>query len=163
VVASINCQSPSTRVAVSSARTSFAGTWKLISRIDKDSNNVSVNEPALGSDPIAILMYDTLGYVSVQIMKRNRQDSAVATNNQTPNNSSPLNGYDAYFGTYQIDTTKKQVTHTILGSIRKDDVGKQLRRNYVLTGDTLKLFFSTTDDRVQVTRTVTFIRQKNSR
>jgi lipocalin-like protein len=159
----LNCKSPNIRGAVSAEHASFAGTWKLISRIDKDANNASVNEPTLGSDPIAILMYDSLGNVSVQIMKRNRQDSVVATVNQTSNNSRALNGYDAYFGTYQIDTIRKQVIHTIVGSIRNEDVGKQLRRNYVLIGDTLKLSFSTIDGRIPVTRTVTFIREKNSR
>jgi len=100
-----------------------------------------VNEPTPGSDPIAILMYDTLGNMSVQIMKRSRNDSIITTPTQSPNNSNAYNGYDAYFGICLIDTAKKQVTHIISGSINPKDVGKQLTRNYRLNGDTLSLPF----------------------
>jgi hypothetical protein len=159
----LGCQNSTTKSLEHPKSLSFAGTWKLISRIDKDSNNVLVNEPTLGSDPIAFLIYDTLGNMSVQIMKRNRNDSVITIQNQNSNNSSAFNGYDAYFGIYKIDTTKKQVTHILSGSINPKDVGKQLTRNYVLIDDTLSLSFSTTNAGIPVTRTVTFIREKNSR
>jgi lipocalin-like protein len=159
----LGCQISTTSSVPSAKPPSFAGTWKLVSRIDKDAKNILVNEPTLGSDPIAILMYDTLGNMSVQIMKRDRNNSILTTEDQTLNNSSAFNGYDAYFGTYQVDTAKKQVTHIISGSIDPKDVGKHLTRNYLFIHDTLSLSFSTTNAGIPVTRTVTFIREKNSR
>jgi len=141
----------------------FPGTWKLFSRIDKDSNQVVVYEPTLGSDPISFLMYDSFGNISVQIMKRNRTDSVIQPQAETSNNSQAFNGYDAYFGKYEVDTQHHQIIHKIEGSMNASDVGKMLRRNFEFSGDTLRLSFSTTNRGVPVTRTVTFIRQKNSR
>lgn len=140
----------------------FVGTWKLHSRIDIDSNQSVLNEPTLGSDPISILMYDKLGNMSVQIMKRNRNDSVISPQEKISNNSQAFNGYDAYFGTYEIDSTEQQITHAIQGSINPEDVGKKLKRNFILKGDTLRLSFSTVNSGVPVKRTLTFIRQ-NSR
>lgn len=141
---------------------SFVGTWKLHSRIDIDSGQSILNEPTLGSDPISILMYDEFGNMSVQLMKRNRNDSVIQPQEKIANNSQAFNGYDAYFGTYAIDSTHQQIIHAIQGSINPEDVGKKLKRNFILKGDTLRLFFSTVNSGVPVKRTLTFIRQ-NSR
>ena len=139
---------------------SFVGTWKLHSRIDQDSNLSVLNEPTLGSDPISILIYDQFGNMSVQIMKRNRnQDSVIQLQEKISNNSQAFNGYDAYFGTYEIDAARQEVTHTIGGSINPEDVGKKLKRDYNLKSDTLWLSFSTVNTGVPVKRTLTFIRQ----
>lgn len=108
-------------------------------------------------------MYDTLGNMSAQIMKRNRNDRSIELQSQSSNNSKAFNGYDAYFGTYHINTAKREVTHTIVGSINPEDVGKTLQRNFIMVGDTLQLYFSTISAGILVTRTLTFIRQKNSR
>ena len=50
----------------------FAGTWHLLSRIDKTNDGKIIPEASLGSDPIAILFYDSKGNMSVQIMRRTR-------------------------------------------------------------------------------------------
>jgi hypothetical protein len=70
------CQSTTTNKE--SSKFSPLGTWVLVSRIDKTENDSTLFEPNLGSNPIALLMYDSHGNVSVQIMKRNRQDSSVS-------------------------------------------------------------------------------------
>ena len=140
---------------------SFAGSWNLISRIDKTSTGKIVAESTLGSDPISLLMYDTLGNVSVQIMRRERNDSTTAKNvEQNSNNSAAFNGYDAYFGTYIIDSFNHQVKHHIQGTISQKDVGRELIRNYSISGDTLLLWFTTTNTNVTVTRTLTLVRKK---
>lgn len=156
------CENRKAENATILLRNSFAGTWKLLSRTDKDANNITVNEPTLGSDPISILIYDTLGNMSVQLMKRNRKGNVIETQHQNSNNLVAFNGYDAYFGSYRLDTVNKEVTHRIEGSINPEDVGKELRRNFMLTGDTLRLSFSTINAGVEVIRTLTFIKQRKS-
>jgi hypothetical protein len=140
---------------------SFVGSWYLISRIDRTNTGTIINEPILGSDPIALLMYDSLGNMSVQIMRRDRNDStATKSVQQNSNNSAAFNGYDAYFGTYIIDTLKHQVKHRIKGTIDHKDIGKELIRNYSISGDTLLLWFTTSNASVTVTRTLTWVREK---
>lgn len=140
---------------------SFVGSWHLISRIDKTNTGAIINEPILGSNPIALLMYDGLGNMSVQIMKRDRNDSiAIISTQQDQNNSATFNGYDAYFGTYSIDTIKHQIRHHIKGTINQNDLGKELIRNYSVSGDTLLLWFDALNANVPVTRTLTWVREK---
>jgi len=37
------------------------GTWRLLSRIDRDASGNPVDEPTLGSDPVALLFFDGAG------------------------------------------------------------------------------------------------------
>jgi hypothetical protein len=137
----------------------IAGSWKLISRIDKADSGGIVDEPILGSDPIALIIYDNFGNVSVQIMKRNRADSLVVINNQQdPDNSLAWNGYDAYFGTYILDNARHEIKHLITGSLDVKNIGKELVRNFSISGDTLQLWFNTINGGEKVTRTLTWVR-----
>ena len=151
----VSCKNQNTENA-----SSFIGTWELISRIDKSNLDSIITEPSLGSDPIAILMYDSFGNVSAQIMKRNRTDSISPIAKSNSNNSTSFNGYDAYFGTYSIDYSKYQVKHLINGALDKTILGKTLIRNYFFSNDTLRLFFSTTNGSIPVTKTLSWVRVK---
>jgi len=142
------------------ANSDFAGTWRLLSRIDKTKDGKIIPEASLGSDPIAILFYDPKGNMSVQIMRRTRNDNTVIISaSQDSGNSSAFNGYDAYFGTYLIDTLNHLVKHRIQGAIDPKDIGKELIRNYSFSGDTLLLWFNTLNANVKVTRTVTWVKE----
>jgi hypothetical protein len=48
------------------------GTWELLSRIDVTDSGERRVDPALGDDPIAILIYDRSGHFAAQFMKRDR-------------------------------------------------------------------------------------------
>lgn len=139
----------------------FPGTWKLISRIDRDEKDSLRIEPSLGKDPVVILMYDSLGNMSVQAMKRTRSENLPGdtSTSQAQNNSNTFSGYDAYFGSYRVDKEKEEIVHQIEGALYPGDIGKQLHRNYVFSGDTLRLSFLTANATVPVIRTLTFIRQ----
>ena len=136
----------------------FPGSWRLVSRIDKTDTGEIINEPGLGSDPIALLMYDNFGNMSVQIMKRERNSSSVTSIQQSSNNSVAFNGYDAYFGTYLIDTLNHQIKHRVQGAIDPKDIGKELIRNYSISGDTLILSFSIFNSNVSIIRKLTWVR-----
>jgi hypothetical protein len=137
----------------------LAGTWHLQTRIDKTDTGETINEPTLGSDPIALLIYDNLGNMSVQIMKRERDSISVTGVQQSSNNSVAFNGYDAYFGTYSVDTLNHQIKHLVKGAIDPTDVGKELIRNYSISGDTLQLWFSTYNANIELTRTLTWVKE----
>ena len=140
---------------------SFIGSWHLISRVDRTNTGTIINEPNLGNDPIALLMYDGLGNMSVQIMKRDRNYSTdIISTQQDSTNSTASNGYDAYFGTYLIDTLMHQIKHRIKGTINQQDIGKELIRNYSISVDTLLLWFTASNSDVTVTRTLTWVREK---
>jgi hypothetical protein len=140
----------------------FSGSWQLISRIDNTSMGNEMAENTHGSNPVSRLMYDNYGHMSVQLMKRDRSFGVENKDqDQNLNNSSAVNGYDAYFGDYLIDTNNHQITHSIIGSINQKDVGKKLIRNYSISGDTLKLWYSTMNSNVSITRTLTWVRESH--
>jgi Lipocalin-like domain len=138
----------------------IVGTWQLVSRIDRTSRGELVPEPELGSDPVALLIYDRAGHVAAQLMRRNRDTKPPTEPQASPmargtNNSGASGGYDAYFGTYVLDRERRTVTHTLIAALVAADVGKRLTRQFRVTEDELDIWFSTTAaDGREVTRTL---------
>src|SRR6266849_5267339 len=93
------------------------GVWWLLSREDWTKDGQRRIDPILGADPIGILTYSGTHFAA-QFMKRDRTGT---TNKQDPhagqNNTTAINGYDAYFGTYTVDEKTGKVAHTLTGSI----------------------------------------------
>jgi hypothetical protein len=58
-------------------------------------------------------------------------------------NSQSINGYDAYFGTYTVDETSHTVTHHLEGALAAADVGKNLVREFQLSGNKLTIIVRT--------------------
>ena len=136
----------------------LVGTWRLESRIDRTSDGRELVEPSLGKDPIALLIYDSSGNVSAQLMRRNRSDpTPQEVSPADPNNSAALGGYDAYFGTYSV--AEGTVTHVLQAALNPNDVGRHLSRHFVLKGDKLIIFFAArAADGSDVTRSLTWRR-----
>ena len=125
-------------------RAALVGTWELVSRFDRTADGRTSVEPSLGGDPVALLIYDRAGHVATQLMRRDRTGAAPAapaTPSSDPNNSGAVGGYDAYFGTYTIDTTAGTVTHRLRGALVPSDVGRVLTRRFHIRGDTLTIDF----------------------
>ena len=135
------------------------GTWRLLSRIDRTSSGVEVADPALGSDPIALLIYDLAGNFSAQFMKRDRSSTPAAVSSAAKNNTQAQGGYDAYFGTYSVDDSTGIVTQTLVGSLSQRNVGLVLSRAMTVAGDRLVISLdSNAADGAPVTRTLTWAR-----
>ena len=116
------------------------GTWELVSREDRTKDGERRNEPMLGSDPIAILIYDGSGHFSAQFMKRSRNRSEPESDGTSaPNNSRTVGGYDAYFGTYTVDDTQGTVTQCLVGALSRENVGQVLTRAMIVVGDELTI------------------------
>src|SRR5258707_256152 len=98
------------------------GTWELLSRIDITDSGERRIDPSLGADPVALLIYDRSGHFAAQFMKRDRSAGADADAPAAgANNSRALGGYDAYFGTYEIDDAAGTVTQRLTGSLSAEN------------------------------------------
>ncbi len=91
-----------------SAREKLIGAWHL----------VHIDAPGLDGKPMDIpqptgmLIYTRDGHMSVQLMY---PKSASALSNEYV-----LNGYEASFGSYELDEAKHTVTHHVQGSVTRD-------------------------------------------
>ena len=86
-----------------------------------------------------MLLYTRDGHMSVQLM--------YPASANTPSNAYVLNGYEASFGSYDVDETTHTVTHHVQGSITGDLlVGKDLPRNFEFTSDGHLIIRSTRPD-----------------
>lgn len=137
------------------------GTWALESRIDVTDAGEHRVEPSLGTDPVAWLIYDRAGHFAAQFMKRDRSTSAAADDAAAAgaNNSRARGGYDAYFGTYEVDDAAGTVTQRLIGALSNENVGMILTRGMEVDGDRLTIRLRTsTPSGEPVTRTLTWNR-----
>ena len=78
--------------------------------------------------PTGMLIYTRDGHMSVQLMY---PKPPINQSNQYV-----LDGYEASFGSYEVDEVKHVLTHHVQGSITRDSlVGKDLPRVYQFTAD----------------------------
>lgn len=140
--------------------TSLPGTWELLSRVDVTPSGERVEEASLGSDPIALLVYDRAGHFTAQFMKRDRSVFPVASAPEVsgPNNTRPLGGYDAYFGVFSIDDAAGTVTQRLVGALSPENVGHTVTRAMTVDGDTLTIRLETIAGGRAVTRTLVWKR-----
>ena len=133
----------------------IVGTWRLVSRIDRDPAGNLLQEPSLGAEPIGYLVYDSSGHVFVQMMAAHRSGEPLdITSPADKNNLAHVGGYDAYFGHYEIDTTAGIVIHRLEGALSQADIGRSLTRRFLLKGDTLTIRFEPGGQGATRTRTL---------
>ena len=144
---------------VGSLARDLIGTWRLLSRIDRDASGRLVDEPTLGSDPLALLFFDGAGNFAAQFMKRDRSVGVAAPAFTGQNNTTAIGGYDAYFGTYEVDQTSSDVHTRLVGALSAGQVGATMLRNMKVEEGRLVIRLTTTtaDDTV-VHRTLTWER-----
>lgn len=135
----------------------FQGTWWLLSREDYTKDGQRQIDPILGSDPVAILVY-AKNHFAAQFMKKDRHlDTITQAANAGQNNTAAIGGYDAYFGTYEIDEKTNKVAHTLLGSINPSNIGMTVYRDLQVQDDKLRIQLDTTShDGEPITRTLTW-------
>jgi len=122
----------------------LVGTWELLSREDHTRAGERRIEPSLGSDPIALLIFDRRGHFAAQFMKRERGTPPVSeVANLAPNNSRARGGYDAYFGTYSVDDSLGTVTTCLVAALSPENVGQVFNRTMSVVGDELTIRLET--------------------
>lgn len=135
------------------------GTWWLLSREDHTKDGEKRTDPILGPDPVAILVYAN-NHFAAQFMKRERNsDSISQASGAGQNNTSAIGGYDAYFGTYEVNDGTNQVAHRLVGSINPANIGMTVYRDLHVDDDRLTIQLETTSQEGEpVTRTLTWKR-----
>jgi hypothetical protein len=97
------------------------GAWHLVAITGPDGRLV----PTV---PKGMLIYTRDGHMSVQLMYPKTENAL--------SNEYVHAGYEASFGSYDIEEGRHMVTHHVQGSVTRDLlVGKDLPRNYQFTAD----------------------------
>ncbi|MGC2402697.1 MAG: lipocalin-like domain-containing protein [Acidobacteriaceae bacterium] len=107
-----------------SDRERLIGAWHLehINSLGQDGKPIDVPQP------LGMLIYARDGHMSVQLM--------YPKSAKTLSNEYVENGYEASFGSYDVDDAKHVLTHHVQGSNTRDLlVGKDLPRVYQFTAD----------------------------
>lgn len=120
-------------------REKFLGAWKLIS-IDiryAEGNVVSV----YGENPAGMITYTDDGKASVHLMDRRRpkfsgNDKSQGTPEET---KSAVVGYEAYFGSFEIDEENNSITHHVEGALFPNWIGTDQLRFYEFNNGNLIL------------------------
>jgi Lipocalin-like domain len=154
--------------AITSSIEQLVGSWRLVSRVTTAADGRVLLDPGLSGTPSAVLIYDHSGHVAGQGARPGRtvevlgaECRAVEKVKETSNNSQALLGYDAYFGTYTVDAKKGIVTHHLESALFPGDIGKDLKRNFSISGDTLTIKFQTTTPEGRpVVKTLVWTRMK---
>lgn len=111
------------------------GAWHLVHMESPGPDGKSVDTP----QPQGMLIYTRDGHMSVQLMY---PKSAYAQNNEYVRD-----GYEASFGSYDLDEAAHTLTHHVQGSVTGDLlVGKDLLRAYRFTAEGRLIIRSTRPD-----------------
>ena len=102
----------------------FIGAWRL-AWLEEEGADGKINR----LDCTGLLVYTPDGHMSVQVMYRNPQAGT---------NAAPVQyaqgGYEASFGTYEIDERAHNFTYHVEGALVRTLIGKDLTRVYDFSG-----------------------------
>ena len=117
----------------------FIGAWRLVS-FEEERSDGEIVYP-YSENPIGLLIYDSSGRMSVQIMRRDREPFSSIEWQTTPAEEikKALEGFTAFFGSYEVDDANKTVVHHVEGHVLPESVGKALRREFDFAGELLIL------------------------
>jgi lipocalin-like protein len=105
-----------------SAREKLIGAWRLA----WDEEEGADGKMHRAVDHRGTIVYTQDGHMSVQIMLPGTDDARRVTNPVKYDQG----GYEAYYGTYEIDEQAHTVTHHVEGALVRALVGKNLTRVY---------------------------------
>jgi len=99
-------------------RNAIQGTWELVSYNAKDNHGGPITYP-LGPDALGLIMYTAGGYMSAQLMRRDRPafdlpESDGSTAEQT---AAAATGYPAYSGPFEVEESTGVVHHEVRVSL----------------------------------------------
>ena len=126
----------------SSERKKFIGVWKLIRGESRDEVTGEVRYP-WGRNPVGRLSYDEAGRVFAQLMNpgrrsvggvANRGAAAAIEGAAADDMREMLTGFNAYFGTFEVDEPNRTVIHHLQSALIPSWVGSDQRRKYEFLG-----------------------------
>jgi Lipocalin-like domain len=118
----------------------FVGAWRL-AWLEEGGGDGEIHR----ADCTGLLVYTRDGHISVQVMYRNPPAGT---------NAAPVQyaqgGYEASFGTYEIDEHAHTFTFHVEGALVRTLIGKDLKRAYDLSGNQLIVKSSSPDEHWRV-------------
>jgi hypothetical protein len=126
-------------------RDALVGTWTLVSYTERSLPNGSVTYP-FGPDALGLIMYTPDGYMSAQLMARDRAayDRPVADGGTAEQSAAAATGYLAYSGPYSVDGSTGDVHHQVMVSLLPNWLDHTQVRHSRLDGEQLTLSAETT-------------------
>ncbi len=109
----------------------FVGTWELISIESRTEAGNWVPAP-VHEFTVGILMYDDKGNMAVQLTTSPREE-------RLPDSAGWVNGYEAYYGKYEVDADAGTVTHHRRNHLNQDLCCPSVVRYFQFSGDVLTL------------------------
>ena len=96
----------------------LVGTWRLVAYAAADDGGGALRHP-LGTDADGFLMYTSDGYMSVQMMRRDRTDYDLPdiSGGTAEQNAEAAAGFLAYCGSFSVDSTSGVVHHFVAVSL----------------------------------------------
>jgi hypothetical protein len=119
------------RGASGGIRDRFVGAWRLV-WLEEEGVDGQIHR----ADCSGLLVYTHDGHMSVQVMYRNPQANSQATANAAPVQYAQ-GGYEASFGTYEIDERARHFTFHVEGALVRTLIGKDLKRVFEFSGKQL--------------------------
>ena len=123
-------------------RKKFIGTWKLVSGVSKDEVTGVIQYP-WGRNPVGRLSYEETGRMFAQLMNpgrrsvggvSNRGAAAAIATASADDMREMLTGFNAYFGTFDVDESSRTVIHHLQSALIPSWVGTDQRRKYEFPG-----------------------------
>lgn len=105
----------------------FVRAWRLAS-LDAPGQDGKIHR----ADSTGLLVFTRDGHMSVQVMERNPQPQTPAGPEQYSQG-----GYEASFGTYEIDESAHTFTFHVEGALVRTLIGKELPRSFEFSGKQL--------------------------
>jgi hypothetical protein len=134
--------------AAPAARDGFIGVWKLIS-CERKFKDGRIEYP-YGEKPVGRITYDKAGRMSAQLMRPGRRSTVASGVSLIAGNASgdeireAVNGFIAYFGTFDVDESTHTVIHHVHACLVPSWVGTDLKRTYRFDANRLVLTVVTT-------------------
>lgn len=105
----------------------FVGAWHLAS-LETEGADGKIHK----ADSSGLLVFTRDGHMSVQVMERNPQPQPSAAPEQYSQG-----GYEASFGTYEVDAHAQIFTYHVEGALVRTLIGKALPRTFQFSGNQL--------------------------
>ena len=124
-----------------SAEQAIIGVWRLVSFVEQRPNGEVVPSGRYGPNVIGMIVYDKSGAMMAQLMNPDRQRFAAenATRGTPEEVKAAFDGYNAYFGSFSVDTSSSTIRHKVTANLFPNAVGTEFVRRYRIEGDSLVL------------------------
>ena len=122
-----------------SAREKLTGAWRLVA-LEEPGADGKLNRM---TNRQGMLVYTSDGHMSVQLMLPEAESGV--------SNDYVRNGYEASFGSYDVNEQAHTVTHHVQGSVTRGLVGKDLPRSFHFDGSYLIVQSTRPDEHWSVT------------